>query len=71
MQVFIIGESITICQFLKKMRLISLGSQAKSYINENDVLINGIKPKGKNSRIFVGSKVKINNNVYHVLTKII
>ncbi|WP_033161230.1 RNA-binding S4 domain-containing protein [[Mycoplasma] collis] len=67
MTVKIFGEFIKLGQFLKKMKIIDSGAEAKSFIDNQEILINNKKPEGRNSKIYVGSVVWINDEVYKII----
>lgn len=66
MIVKITGDFITIGQLLKKMNYISTGGEAKFFLENNDVKINGEKPVGRNSKVFPKSTIWINDNLFKV-----
>lgn len=70
MKIYIKDEYITICQLLKKMNIISSGGQAKFFLKNNDVKINGKRPIGKGSKVLIGSVVWINDELYHIVSEI-
>ncbi|ATO30523.1 RNA-binding protein [Mycoplasmopsis bovirhinis] len=56
-------EFIKIGQLLKYAKLIETGGQARFYINENDVLLNGEKVISKNTKARTGDIIWINNGI--------
>ncbi|VEU63446.1 RNA-binding S4 domain-containing protein [Mycoplasmopsis bovirhinis] len=56
-------EFIKIGQLLKYAKLIETGGQARFYINENDVLLNGEKVVTKNTKARTGDIIWINNEI--------
>lgn len=69
MKIVIKDESIRLSQLLKKISVISTGGQAKWYVANNDIKINGRKPEGRNAKILVGSTVWINDDLYQVVSE--
>lgn len=66
MKVIIIGEFIKLGQFLKKMKMIDSGGQAKEFLERNEIKINSEVPTGKGFKIPVGSTVWVNDDVFYV-----
>ncbi|MHA3786229.1 RNA-binding S4 domain-containing protein [Mycoplasma sp. Z244C] len=66
MTIKIKGGSIKLSQFLKKIDEIDTGGQAKIFILNNDIKINGEAPKGRSSKIKVGDIVWINDSLYTI-----
>ncbi|VEU60416.1 s4-like RNA-binding protein [Mycoplasmopsis bovigenitalium] len=64
--VLIDGNSITLGQFLKLTKIISTGGQAKFFIETNNIKINNNVVNGRNTKIFSGDVVWINNKAYFV-----
>lgn len=58
------GEFITLSQFLKQESIISSGGQAKWYLQENPVLLNGEKENRRGRKLRPGDKVKIAEETY-------
>ncbi|MGY6172418.1 RNA-binding S4 domain-containing protein [Candidatus Mycoplasma pogonae] len=68
MEILIIGEFIKLSQLLKKMRIIDTGGQAKEFIEKNDIKVNSEIPTGKGYKIYSGSTVWINDDVFYIKT---
>ncbi|MHA3846044.1 RNA-binding S4 domain-containing protein [Mycoplasma sp. VS276A1] len=66
MTIKIKGGSIKLSQFLKKIDEIDTGGQAKVFILNNNIKINGEAPKGRSSKIKVGDIVWINDSLYTI-----
>jgi len=66
MKVKITGEYIKLGQFLKKIKIISSGGQAKIYIENNSISISGNNEIGRGSKIRPGDTVWINDQVYMI-----
>ncbi|MBU4690443.1 RNA-binding S4 domain-containing protein [Mycoplasma sp. ES3157-GEN-MYC] len=64
--VFINNGFITIGQLLKKVGLIDTGGQAKYYLENNKIKINDKTPIGRNTKVFAGDVVWVNNLIYYV-----
>ncbi|MEA4333779.1 RNA-binding S4 domain-containing protein [Mycoplasma sp. 1232] len=64
MTIKIIGDSIKLSQFLKKINETDTGGQAKFFIETNDIKINNKKPEGRSSKIHPGDVVWINDQIY-------
>lgn len=67
MKVIIRDESIRLGQLLKKVHIISTGGEAKWYIENNDIKINGKKPEGRNTKVSIGSTVWINDDLFQIV----
>ena len=67
MKIFIKDDFIKIGQLLKKMNLISSGGEALLFLNNNIIKINGETPIGRGSKVFVGTILLINEDLYRVL----
>lgn len=53
MEKFIIkGEFITIGQFLKTHNLVSSGGMVKPFLEENEILLNGVKENRRGKKIY-------------------
>lgn len=69
MKVEIIGQFIKLGQLIKKLNLIDTGGQIKDFISKNEIKINNEKPKGRSTKIFVGSTIWIEDEVYMIVSK--
>lgn len=58
------GEYITLGQFLKEEAIISSGGQAKWYLRDNPVLLNGEKENRRGKKLRSGDKVEVAGNTY-------
>ncbi len=70
MKIIIKDDSIKIGQLLKKIGIISSGGQAKAYLNENVVKINGKKTEQRGIQVKVGSTLWINDDLYQVVKEV-
>jgi len=67
MEVRIDTESINLGQFLKFLGLLGTGGQAKAFLAENTVLVNGVPTGQRGKKIFPGDVVQVNKAVYRVI----
>ena len=67
MKIVIKDESIKIGQLLKKINVISSGGQAKWFIENNSIKINGNAPLGRGTKVEKGSTLWINDDLYQVV----
>ncbi|MDF7668606.1 MULTISPECIES: S4 domain-containing protein YaaA [unclassified Lactobacillus] len=58
------GEYITLSQFLKEESIISSGGQAKWYLQDNPVLLNGVKEDRRGKKLRSGDRIEIAHEVY-------
>ncbi|MBE6124162.1 MAG: S4 domain-containing protein YaaA [Erysipelotrichaceae bacterium] len=59
-------EYITLGQFLKFANIISNGSEAKFFLLENKIFVNGEKENRRGKKLYDGYLVKINENEFQV-----
>lgn len=62
-------EFITLGQLLKFADVIDFGGEAKSYILEHAILIDGVDTKQRGKKIYPGMKVIIDNSMFFEITK--
>lgn len=67
MKIAIKDEFIKIGQLLKKIKVISTGGEAKNFLENNDVKINGKKPEGRGSKVHIGDTLWIGDDLYQVV----
>ncbi|WP_223902269.1 S4 domain-containing protein YaaA [Lactobacillus laiwuensis] len=60
------SEYITLGQFLKEESIISSGGQAKWYLQENPVLVNGVKENRRGKKLRSGDKLEVNQESYEL-----
>ena len=60
------SEYITLGQFLKEESIISSGGQAKWYLQENPVLVNGVKENRRSKKLRSGDKLEVNHESYEL-----
>lgn len=59
MEIKIQKSYITLTQALKEAGIISTGGQAKWYLQENKVLVNGIPEKRRGKKLYPGDNVQL------------
>ena len=57
---------ITLGILLKVTKVISTGGEAKFFLNENEVLVNGEKENRRGRKLYPDDKVEVANNVFLV-----
>ncbi len=63
-KVKITTEFITLGQFLKFKGIISNGSDAKTYVCKNEILVNGELCTQRGKKLFPSTKIEINNTAF-------
>lgn len=64
-KVFVVkGEYITLSQFLKEESIISSGGQAKWYLQDNPVILNGESENRRGKKLRAGDVLEVNGEVY-------
>ena len=58
------GEYITLSQFLKEENIISSGGQAKWYLKDHPVTLNGQKEDRRGKKLHVGDKLIVGDMQY-------
>lgn len=58
------GEYITLSQFLKEENIISSGGQAKWFLQENPVQLNGEKENRRGKKLHPGDELIVNQMQY-------
>lgn len=58
------GDYITLSQFLKEESIISSGGQAKWYLQDNPVILNGETETRRGKKLHVGDKLKVAGTEY-------
>ena len=59
-------EYITLGQFLKFVSIISNGSHAKIFLNENEVRVNGEIENRRGRKLYPGYEILVQNTTYKV-----
>ena len=65
-KITITSDFITLGQFLKYADVISTGGEAKLFLQENEVIINGENDNRRGRKLRDGDKVEILNKVYEI-----
>lgn len=60
------NDYVTLGQFLKDENIISSGGQAKWYLQDNPVLLNGVKENRRGKKLRPGDKVEVEQKVYEL-----
>lgn len=60
----ITGEYITLGQFLKEESFISSGGQAKFYLQDNPVTLNGELENRRGKKLYIGDRLLVNGQEY-------
>ncbi len=60
------SEYITLGQFLKEESIISSCGQAKWYLQDNPVLLNGVKEQRRGKKLRSGDKLEVNQETYEL-----
>ncbi|WP_057809171.1 S4 domain-containing protein YaaA [Lactobacillus intestinalis] len=58
------GDYITLSQFLKEESIISSGGQAKWYLKDNPVVLNGKKEDRRGKKLYPGDELEIAEQKY-------
>lgn len=58
------GEYVTLSQFLKEESIISSGGQAKWYLQDNPVILNGAKENRRGKKIRPGDQIEVAHERY-------
>lgn len=61
---YIKGEYITLSQFLKEEDFISSGGQAKWYLQDHPVILNGASENRRGKKLHPGDKLEVNGMQY-------
>jgi ribosome-associated protein len=64
--IFIKTDYITLGQFLKYLGIIGSGSEAKNFLQNNDVFVNNIEEKRRGKKLYPQDLVKIFNKTYEI-----
>ncbi|QNQ81154.1 S4 domain-containing protein YaaA [Lactobacillus sp. PV034] len=63
------GEFITLAQFLKEEAIISSGGQAKWYLHDNPVRLNGELENRRGKKLHAGDTLEIQGEEYKFITE--
>lgn len=58
------GDHITLGQFLKEEDYISSGGQAKWFLSEQSVWLNGVEENRRGKKLYPGDKLKLQDQDY-------
>lgn len=64
--IFIKTDYITLGQFLKYLGIIGSGSEAKNFLQNNNVFVNNIEEKRRGKKLYPQDLVKIFNKTYEI-----
>ena len=67
--IIISSEFITLAQLLKFADVISSGGQAKDFLAQNTIVINGQNDNRRGRKLYPGDKVIVNNEICLTLTR--
>lgn len=67
--IIIRSDYITLSQLLKFADIISSGGQAKDFLANNSIIINGVADNRRGRKLRVGDKIIINNDLCLTLIK--
>ncbi|MGM9941210.1 MAG: S4 domain-containing protein YaaA [Bulleidia sp.] len=59
-------EFITLQQFLKMNDIISSGGEAKFFVKENSILVNGEEEDRRGRKLYPGDEVRVNGKRYRI-----
>ncbi len=60
-------EYIQLQNVLKLENIISTGGEAKLFLQQNSVLVNDLLENRRGRKLYVGDRVKVNNEVYLIV----
>ena len=63
------GEFITLTQFLKEEAIISSGGQAKWYLQDNPVMLNGELENRRGKKLHPGDTLKVGEEEFKFVTE--
>lgn len=64
LELVIEGEYITLSQFLKLTDVISSGGQAKFFLQEEDIYVNGSVDRRRGRKLYPGDEIHYGEQVY-------
>lgn len=62
----ITSDFITLGQLLKHFNITATGGEAKMFLSNNTVFVNGIKDDRRGRKLYPGDEVKIGENIFKV-----
>lgn len=60
------SEYIKLEQLLKMADLVSFGGEAKSFLLENKVFVNGVQDQRRGRKLYKNDEIKILNKIYKI-----
>ncbi|TCS80826.1 S4 domain-containing protein YaaA [Tepidibacillus fermentans] len=64
------SEFITLGQLLKLLNIIDTGGQAKFFLQENDIWVNGEKENRRGRKLYASDRIRIQHNgEYQIISK--
>lgn len=70
MKVEIKGEYIKLGQLIKKLNIIDTGGQSKYFVATHEIKINDKTDVKRNTKVFIGSTVWIDGQVYYIVSSL-
>ena len=68
-QIKIFTEFVTLGQFLKLANLIQSGGEAKFYLKENKVIVNGEEDNRRGRKLYSGNIVEVEKQTFEIVKK--
>lgn len=68
-QIKISTEFVTLGQFLKLANLIQTGGEAKFYLKENKVIVDGEEDNRRGRKLYSGNIVEVKNQTFEIVKK--
>ena len=68
-QIKISTEFVTLGQFLKLANLIQTGGEAKFYLKENKVIVDGEEDNRRGRKLYSGNIVEVENQTFEIVEK--
>lgn len=68
-QIKISTEFVTLGQFLKLANLIQTGGEAKFYLKENKVIVNGEEDNRRGRKLYSRNIVEVENQTFEIVKK--
>ncbi|MCI6357938.1 MAG: S4 domain-containing protein YaaA [Erysipelotrichaceae bacterium] len=68
-QIKISTEFVTLGQFLKLANLIQTGGEAKFYLKENKVVVDGEEDNRRGRKLYSGNIVEVENQTFEIVKK--
>ncbi len=60
---------VTLGQFLKIAHIIQTGGEAKMFLLDNEILIDGVIDNRRGRKLYPGTKIKCLNNEYEIVSE--